>query len=210
MNKTIEDKLNEGRSYRNIDVSSFERRDDNEEMIVRGYATTFNDPYELWSYDGYTLIEQVDPHAFDEADLQDVILQYDHEGRVFARVSNGTLKLNTDDHGLHIEARLDGTEIGRQLYEEISGGYTTKMSFGFKVDEDVREITEDKEQGTVRVLRTITKVGKVYDVSAVSLPANDATAISARTYGEGVLSEVREEIAKRLRLIKQIKIITEG
>ena len=210
MNKTIEDKLNEGRSYRNIDVTAFERRDDNEEMIVRGYATTFNDPYELWSYDGYTLIEQVDPHAFDEADLQDVILQYDHEGRVFARVSNGTLTLTTDEHGLHIEARLDGTEIGRQLYEEISGGYTTKMSFGFRVDEDVREITEDKEQGTVRVLRTITKVGKVYDVSAVSLPANDATAISARTYGEGVLSEVREEIAKRLRLIKQIKIITEG
>lgn len=210
MNKTIEDKLNEGRSYRNIDVSSFERRDENEEKVVRGYATTFNDPYELWSYDGYTLIEQVAPTAFDEADLSDVIMQYDHEGRVFARVSNGTLTLNTDEHGLHIEARLDGTEIGRQLYEEISGGYTTKMSFGFRVDEDVREITEDKEQGTVRVLRTITKVGKVYDVSAVSLPANDATAISARTFGEGVISEVREEIAKRLRLIKQIKIITEG
>lgn len=210
MNKTIEQKLNEGRSYRNIDVTQFERNDDNQEKVVRGYATTFSDPYELWSMDGYTLIEQVDPHAFDEADLSDVIMQYDHEGRVFARVSNDTLRLNTDEHGLHIEARLDGTEIGRQLYEEIAGGYTTKMSFGFKVDEDVREITEDKEKGTVRVLRTITKVGKVYDVSAVSLPANDATAISARAYGEGVLSEVREEIAKRLRLIKQIKIITEG
>lgn len=207
MNKTIQDKLNEGRSYRNINVAAFERTD---EKIVRGYATTFNEPYELWRVDNYTLIEQIDPHAFDEARMDDVIMQYDHEGRVFARVSNDTLKLNIDDHGLHIEARLGGTEIGRQLYEEIEGGYTTKMSFGFTVDEDKQEITEDKVAGTVTVLRTITKVGRLYDVSAVSLPANDATEISARNLGEGVINEIREEIAKRSRLIKQIKIITEG
>lgn len=209
MNKTIMDKLNEGRSYRNINVEAFERSSD-DEMIVRGYATTFNDPYELWRIDNYTLIEQIDPHAFDEAKMDDVIMQYDHEGRVFARVSNDTLKLNTDDHGLHIEARLGGTEIGRQLYEEISKGYTTKMSFGFTVDEDKQEITEDKQAGTVTVLRTITKVGRLYDVSAVSLPANDATEISARNLGEGVINEIREEIARRARIIKQIKILTEG
>lgn len=207
MNKTILDKLNEGRSYRNINVAAFERTD---EKIVRGYATTFNEPYELWRVDNYTLIEQIDPHAFDEARMDDTIMQYDHVGRVFARVSNDTLKLNIDDHGLHIEARLGGTEIGRQLYEEIEGGYTTKMSFGFTVDEDKQEITEDKVAGTVTVLRTITKVGRLYDVSAVSLPANDATEISARNLGEGVINEIREEIAKRSRLIKQIKIITEG
>lgn len=210
MNKTIEEKLNEGRSYRNIDVSSLEHNKNENEMIVRGYATTFNEPYELWSMDGYTLIEQVDPHAFDKARMDDVIMQYDHQGRVFARVSNDTLKLSVDEHGLGIEARLDGTEIGRQLFEEIEGGYTNKMSFGFIVDEDKRDITEDKKAGTVTVLRTITKIGRLFDVSAVSLPANDATEISARSYGEGVIAEVREEFAKREKQKQRIRILAES
>lgn len=209
MNKTIEDKLNEGRSYRNIDVSSFERRAENDEKIVSGYATVFNTPYDLWSMDGYTLIEQIDARAFDGCDMRDCIMQYDHAGRVFARVSNDTLRLAVDNTGLHIEARLDGTEIGRQLFEEIEGGYTTKMSFGFKVAEDKREITEDKINGTVTVLRTITKIERLYDVSAVSLPANDATSISARTFGEGVIAEIREEIEKRRKHIQKIKILSE-
>lgn len=209
MNKTIEDKLNEGRSYRNIDVSSFERRNEDNDMRVSGYASTFNQPYELWSYDGYTLIEQIDPHAFDNTDMRDVIMQYDHAGRVFARVSNDTLKLDIDDHGLHVEARLGGTEIGRQLFEEIEGGYTTKMSFGFIVAEDKREVTENHEENTVTVLRTITKISRLFDVSAVSLPANDATAISARSYGEGVIAEVREELAKRDRQRQKIRILIE-
>ena len=209
MNKTIEDKLSEGRSYRNIDVSAFEQRAENDEKIVAGYATVFDEPYELWSMDGYTLYEQIDRRAFDGCDMSDCIMQYDHTGRVFARVSNDTLRLNIDDTGLHIEARLDGTEIGRQLYDEIAGGYTNKMSFGFRVDEDKREITEDKTTGAVTVLRTVTKVSRLYDVSAVSIPANDATSISARNYGEGVIAEIREELERREKQRRKIKILTE-
>lgn len=209
MNKTIEDKLSEGRSYRNIDVSNFERHAENDEKIVSGYATIFDEPYELYSAGGYTLVEQIDKRAFDECDMSDTIMQYDHVGRVFARVSNDTLRLAVDDTGLHIEARLDGTEIGRQLYDEIAGGYTNKMSFGFRVDEDKREITEDKTTGAVTVLRTVTKVSRLYDVSAVSIPANDATSISARNYGEGVIAEIREELERREKQRKKIKILTE-
>lgn len=211
--KTINQKLDEGRQYRNIDVSSFERRaEDDGEMRVSGYATVFNTPYVLWSYDGYTVREQIDPDAFNDCDMGDVIMQYDHEGRVFARTSNDTLAVGTDQKGLRIDARLDGTELGRQVYEEIDGGYTTKMSFGFKVKEDKREVTEDRENGTVDVLRTITKISKLYDVSAVSLPANDATSISARSYSEGVIEELKEEIRKADEIRKQkqrIKILTE-
>ena len=211
--KTINQKLDEGRQYRNIDVSSFERRaEDDGEMRVSGYATVFNTPYVLWSYDGYTVREQIAPEAFDDCDMSDVIMQYDHEGRVFARTSNETLDVETDRKGLRIDARLDGTELGRQVYEEIDGGYTTKMSFGFKVKEDKREVTEDRENGTVDVLRTITKISKLYDVSAVSLPANDATSISARSYSEGVIEELKEEIRKAEEIRKQkqrIKILTE-
>ena len=209
-NKTIEDRLNEGRQYRNIDVTAFERRAEGEEgkseKIVSGYATTFNDPYILWTEPGYVIREQIDRAAFDECDMTDVIMQYDHQGRVFARTSNNTLATEPDDKGLHILAKLGGTEIGRQLYEEIDGGYTTKMSFGFKVEEDRRDKAE-KEDGTIEILRTITRISKLYDVSAVSLPANDATSISARSYGEGVIAEVREEIAARKERAKQIQKI---
>lgn len=216
--KSIDEKLNEGRQYRNIDISGFElRKEGDQEKIVSGYATTFNQPYELyrWAYDGHVYIvnEQVDARAFDDCDMSDVVMQYDHEGRVFARTSNGTLELATDQHGLHVRADLSGTEIGRDLYEEIDGGYTTKMSFGFRVAEDKREETRERNEETgvttTTVLRTITKISKLYDVSAVSLPANDATSISARNFGKGVIDEIIEEYKKREATKKRIKILTE-
>lgn len=213
--KTIEAKLSEGRQYRNIDISAFERRtDENGEKIVTGYATTFNQPYELcrdaWNGNRYIFMEQVDSAAFDDTDFSDVIMQYDHEGRVFARTSNGTLELDKDQHGLHIRANLGGTELGRQLFEEIEGGYTTKMSFGFRVGKDKREETEetDAETGTriVTIMRTILSISNLYDVSAVSLPANDATSISARCYCDGVIAELKEEYRKREEIRARIRI----
>ena len=219
--KNLMQKLDEGRQYRNIDVSTFERRAEGDnEKIVSGYATTFNQPYELYrsSWDGYTYIvmEQVDPKAFDDCDMSDVIMQYNHEGRVFARTSNGTMELDPDEHGLHVRANLGGTEIGRQLYEEIEGGYTDKMSFGFRVGKDKREETEERDEDngttTVTILRTILTVSKLYDVSAVSIPANDGTTISSRNFAEGVIDEVRKEIAKREERERQkqkIRILTE-
>ena len=207
-NKDVKEKLTEGRQYRAV-VEVRALPGEGEARIVEGYATTFNQPYELWR-DGpdYIFLEQVDRGAFDKTDMSDVIMQYDHEGRVFARTNNGTLELRTDDHGLHIRADLGGTEIGRQLYEEIKGGYTDKMSFGFTVDADERLITE--EAGVVTILRTIKSIGKLYDVSAVSLPANNATEISARSWCDGViaqLTEERREAEARERKKQKIKIM---
>ncbi len=195
-------KIASGREYRRMEirVKASEEEGVKPDYKVEGYASTFDDPYELWHYGDYTVREQVDPHAFDECDMSDVIMQYDHQGRVFARITNSTLEVNTDDHGLFMTANLGGTEIGRQLYEEIKGGYTTKMSFGFTVDEDKREVTENIENGTVDVLRTITKVGKLYDVSAVSLPANDGTEISARSWCDGVIAELEAERLKSVAI----------
>lgn len=219
--KTIQKKLDEGRQYRSFDVSRFERRaEDNGEKVVEGYATTFNQPYELWRYtwDGnvYVFLEQVDARAFDDCDMTDVIMQYNHEGRVFARTGNNTLALDPDAHGLHIRADLGGTEIGRQLFEEIEGGYTDKMSFGFRVSKDKREETEERNEETgvrtVTVLRTILGISKLYDVSAVSLPANDATSISARNYCDGVIAEIKEEFLareKRERQKRKIRLLME-
>ena len=212
--KTIEEKLSQGRSYRNMQLRAEGSAED--EYIVEGYATTFNEKYLLYRWSDYEVYEEIDPHAFDECDMSDVIMQYDHEGRVFARLSNKTMELKIDKHGLHVRADLSGTQIGRQLHEEIKGGYTSKMSFGFSVKEDKREIVEDKETGKITVYRTITKISKLYDVSAVSLPANDGTEISARSYGEGVIAELIKEFeaaekkkAERAQQIKRIKILCE-
>lgn len=161
-------------------------------MIVRGYASTFNEPYTLYQDDDWRFDEVVDADAFANTDMSDVIMQYDHEGRVFARISNNTLTVTPDEHGLLIEADLGGTELGRQLYEEIAGGYTNKMSFGFTVDgEDVLD-TKD-EDGKYLTVRTITSIRKLYDVSAVSLPANDATSISVRSLTDGEIERIRAE-----------------
>lgn len=211
--KTIMQKIEEGRQYRNFDVSRFERRaEDDGEKIVEGYATTFNQPYELYKWDNYTVLEQIDPHAFDECDTSDVIMQYNHEGRVFARTGNGTLSVTPDEIGLRTRAKLGGTELGRQVFEEIEGGYTTKMSFGFRVAERTRTETENTETGAVTILVTITRISKLYDVSAVSIPANDATSISARNYCDGLIAEIKEELLAREareRQKRKIKILTE-
>ena len=200
------------REYRGIDVTEMETRTEEDGgMIVEGYATTFNMPYRLTGNEKVNVNEQVDRNAFAEADMSDVIMQYDHKGRVFARRANGTLEIMPDDHGLKIRANLGGTEIGRQLYEEIRGGYTNKMSFGFTVTGEKRE--ERQEQDHLTILRTITKIGKLYDVSAVSLPANDATEISARSISDGLIEEVRGEIAareERARKIDEIRTILKG
>lgn len=218
MNKTIEDKLNEGRQYR--DMTSFEIRaegEGSEEMIAEGYATTFNEPYELMQWDdwnGYRVhfVEEVDPDAFKETDMSDVIMQYNHEGRVFARTSNNTLDLRTDEHGLFISANLGGTEIGRGLYEEIKGGYTNRMSFGFTVSKDLRTEEKDDENKVRIITRKITGISKLWDVSAVSIPANDGTEISARNWCDGVIAEFREEFQKAEKIEaqkKRIRILSE-
>lgn len=198
----IEEKIKGGTQFRD-----FAALTPTDEMVVEGYATTFGSPYLLWRDGNYEVWEQVDARAFDNADLHDVVMQYDHQGRVFARNSNGTLTLKADETGLHVTALLGGTELGRQLYEEIKGGYTNKMSFGFTVAEDRKDITEDGDN--VRVLRTILNIGRLYDVSAVSIPANDGTSISARSFGAECIEEVAEEFRKRNERKAQIERIIE-
>ena len=163
-----------------------------ERKVVKGYASTFNEPYTLFENDDWRFNEVVDARAFDNTDMSDVIMQYDHEGRVFARISNNTLTVSPDERGLLIEADLGGTELGRQLFEEIRGGYTNKMSFGFTVDGEDYLDTKDVD-GKALTVRTITSVRKLYDVSAVSLPANDATSISVRSLTDGEIERIQAE-----------------
>lgn len=181
-----------------------------EEKIVEGDFSTYDSPYLLYRYDidgtSVEVWEEVKRGAFNNTDLSDVIMQYDHQGRVFARGANGTLQLELTETP-HMRANLGGTEIGRQLYEEIKGGYTTKMSFGFTVSEDEKVRTEENIDGkrSIKILRSIKGIKKLYDVSAVSLPANDQTTISARSAAEGLAASVLQELQDEINHEQELK-----
>ena len=197
----------ENREYRNLTVEARAVEDQGDEKrIVTGYASTFDEPYVLYDGDGWKYLEVVDRGAFDDTDMSDVIMQYDHRGRVFARTRNNTLTVTPDDKGLFIEADLGGTEIGRELYEEIRGGYTDRMSFGFTVNGEYEE-SQKTDEGVRIYIRHITSVQKLYDVSAVSLPANDGTSIEAdattRSIGnltDGVIERIQAERLEEQRI----------
>ena len=182
----IMDRIKSGTQYRSLVLETR----DTDSMVVEGYATTFDQPYELYRDSDLVINEQVDTRAFDEANVGDVIFQMNHEGRVYARTRNNTLEITPDEKGLFIKADLSGTEEGRKLYEEIKGGYLDRMSFGFTVAEDRTERTAENPR---TYLRTITKIGRLFDVSAVSIPANDFTEISARSFVDGILDKEKAE-----------------
>ncbi len=164
--------------------------------VVEGYASTF-ERYALFEMDGVTYSEQISPRAFDNCDFSDVIMQYNHSGPVYARTRNKTLKVEIDEHGLHIRADLSKTTKSRELYEDIATGLVDRMSFAFTVAED----HWDAETHT----RHIDKVKKVYDVSAVSLPANPGTDIGLATrsaYDGYIEADKQEMLAKEARAKK--------
>ena len=165
------------------------------DFYVEGYATTFDSPYLLYEIEGTKFYERIDAHALDGADMSDVIMQYDHEGRVFARQSNGSLILMPDNKGLLIAADLGRTDLARGLYQDIQAGMITKMSWAFTVKTD----NYDRATHT----RTILEIKKVYDVSAVSIPANGGTEISARSFAHrSYEAERQERLLQRARLLK--------
>jgi HK97 family phage prohead protease len=171
-------------------------------MTVAGYAAVWGEPYPLFEIDGATYYEKISRNALDGADISDVVLRYDHEGKVLARTSNGTLSIFSDDTGLEAKADLSKSDAARQLHEEIKNGLVTKMSWAFTVV----EFAYDKKTRTEEIL----KVGKVYDVSAVTFPANDKTSISARCARDGEIARARAERLLRRIMIMQIENTLEG
>jgi HK97 family phage prohead protease len=182
--------ISKDREYR-----AFEMRASSEgEMIVEGYAAVFNTPTVLYSYDGIDYKESVDAESFRKAEMADVVMNYNHEGKPVARTKNGTLALSVDDHGLFAKADLSGTEEGRRLYEEIKGGYIDRMSFAFTVSED----SYDRDTHT----RTIRGIKRLYDVAAVDIPAYDATEISARSHFSAEAEFEKAEAERRKKALK--------
>lgn len=178
MEKSIKEKrLTELRSIEN----------ENNEMIVEGYAVVFNQVTDLgWCK------EVIDRNAFSDCDMSDCCFNYNHGENgliILARTRNNSLELKLDDVGLKIRARIIDTTDGRDIYKSIQEGLLDKMSFAFTV----REQTWDYETDT----RKITKIDKLYDVSVVDIPAYDGTSIFARS---------KEEYEEEKRQYEELKL----
>ena len=185
------------REFRNIPLERFELRAEGENaetMNVRGYACTFEE-YVLFEVGEDKFLERIEPTAFEGCDMSDVVFRKDHEGTVFARTKNGTLEITVDDKGLFTRTDLSKTASARAMFEEIQAGMYYQMSFAFIVRED----SYDKETHTRKIL----KIDKLFDVSAVSFPANPGTdiGVATRDYFNGVIeAEQAERLAQELAL----------
>ena len=181
------------REYRSINVmfdAIVPSEGEDNEYIVEGYATTFDDPYDFGP-DGWK--ECISSRALDGADMSDVIFQENHEGSPLARLRNNTLTLIRDEHGLLCRAKLWGSRKGRDLHEAIRNGLICSMSWGFSLPYDDDGYVIDRASKT----STITKIAKVFDVSAVTFPANAHTEIHARSYLDGVIEAEQQELLRR-------------
>ena len=194
---------------------------DKPSFLVEGYASTFEE-YELGRDDAGVYNERIEPTAFNETDMSDVVFLLDHTGRVYARTKNDTVKLSVDDKGLFTETDLSRTSASREVFEDIEAGNYSQMSFAFTVDktEDAQEVRQSGEtpEGLPIYTRVIKRIRKLYDISAVGFPANPTTDIGVATRAafDGEIERIKaerlkEERAKneaaRLKAIAKIKLL---
>lgn len=146
------------------------RASEEDGMIVEGYAAVFDTVTDLgW------MKEVIDRHAFDNADMSDIVMKYNHEDSVLpmARTRGDSLQFNVDDHGLKIRAKLPDTSVNRDIYTLIKEGVLSKMSFAFTVKSEEYDYDTDT--------RKILEFDKIFDVSVVDVPAYETTEIYARS-----------------------------
>lgn len=167
------------------------RASEDDGMVVEGYAAVFDTVTDLgWMH------EVIDRHAFDNADMSDIVMKYNHENSVLpmARTRGGSLQFTIDEHGLKIRAKLPETSVNRDIYTLIKEGVLSKMSFAFTVRSEEYDYDTDT--------RKILEFDKIFDVSVVDVPAYETTEIYARNK-EQYEEEKRKHEAKKIAFEKQ-------
>ena len=184
---------------RNLNENNDEDNNKNE-MVIEGYAVVFDKVQKRgW------LIEVIEKGAFDNADMSDVCLRYNHSNEypILARTRNKSLILEVDDKGLKVTATLIETTDNRNIYERVKAGLLDKMSFAFIVKRRELEIlnadTEDEE-----MIQHITEINKLFDVSIVDEPFYEDTEVSARGL-EGA-KQFADERAEQKMMIEKEKL----
>ena len=187
------------RALKEYRLSEVRALDTNEnEMIIEGYAAVFDEITDMGWYK-----EKVDRNAFDNADMKDCVLKYNHEDSflILARTRNGSLELKIDDHGLKIRAKLIDTTNNKDVYKMIKEGLLDKMSFGFSVQEQAWDYDTDT--------RTILRISRLFDVSVVDFPAYDGTDIKTRKKDDYLLekSKYLESKTRRKKIELKLKLL---
>lgn len=175
------------------------REDEEKGFYAEGYAIVFDRPTVLFEDGGIEYREVIDRHALDETDMEDVIFNYDHTGKIMARTRNDTLWLTVDEKGLFTRMRLDGTQAGREMWEEIKKGYVDRMSFQFSIDPAYDDYDPEAHLWTIR------KIKRLYDVSAVSFPAYEQTSLDARKRAVQELEDQRRAQAEKQKRMQELR-----
>lgn len=148
-------------------------RDEGDKRKIVGYALKFG----TWSEDLGGFIETIDSTALDRADMSDVRALFDHDPQmIIGRTKAGTLQLWKDEIGLRFECELSDTSYSRDLYENILNGNVDQCSFGFILDNDGDEWRFDESTNLYR--RTLKRIKRLMDVSVVTFPAYQDTAVA--------------------------------
>lgn len=188
--------MNKQTRYADIE---FRSAADSDSRSISGVAAVFNQPTDMGWY-----VEQIDSKAFDDADVSDVVLCFNHDlNYVLAGTRNGTLKLDVEDRGLVVDnADIIDTTQGNDVLKLVREGLINKMSFSFTVGDDVWEEKDGVDY------RTITKIGKVYDTSLVVFPAYPQTSAGLRSMDE--MDELAKEHFRRKEQDKRMEDLLNG
>lgn len=173
------------KEIRKLDIQFRAEENEDNKMEIKGYAAVYESP-ETYSY-----TEVIAKGAFDESDMSDVVLRYNHNDSfmVLARTRNKSLNLSVDDKGLFMDATLqDDITEHKNIYNAIKSGLIDKQSFAFTVEEDDYDYETDT--------RTIKKIGKVFDVSVVDQPFYNDTDVSLASKNDDFMAR-REELRKQ-------------
>lgn len=176
------------RHYFEIHAREKEEDKDSESVTIEGKAVTFGDETLLYKdYDGTPVYEMIDSHALDSADMRDVVFDLNHDwdrSIPLARTRNKSLTLEKRDDGLYFEAKIQkSNEDGMKVYRAVQSGLLDKCSFAFTLADDGQDITYRKgESGATDSIHIVVKnIDRLFDVSAVSIPAYDNTSLGARS-----------------------------
>ena len=144
--------------------------------------------------------EKIDRHAFDDCDMSDVIMCFNHSiNDLLARTTSGTLQLSIDDHGLRFSFEAPHTARGDEMLELVRRGDISQCSFRFSVAEDVWAYA-DNSNALEMSERTVLKIAKLYDTSLVVYPAYPDTEALMRLK-LSIQQDVRDLIASDISSI---------
>lgn len=164
--------------------------EEHDQMILEGYAAVFDQPTVLASIEGVDYREIISRGAFDNADMSDCCLKYNHNDGVpiLARSRGGSLKLSIDNKGLFFRASLFPTSVAKDVYTLVKAGALDKCSFAFTID--TNGDTYERSTHT----RTIKRISNVWDCSIVDVPAYKQTSVQARSWAEAEAEAERKEL----------------